>query len=137
MANPILTSRRTFLKTAGTLALPTIVPSSVFGANAPSNRITLASVGVGQMGSGNLQGFLHSAEAQVVAVCDADAGRMAKAKDAVERHYSGRLGKDYKGCAGCVRSRGDSTRRSTSMQRCAIAWTWTGLRSFRPICDSA
>ena len=102
MAHPIQTSRRTFLKTAGALALPTIVPSSVFGANAPSNRITLASVGVGQMGGGNLQGFLHSAEAQVVAVCDVDAARMAKAKDTVEKHYSARLGKDYKGCAGCV-----------------------------------
>ena len=33
---------------------PTIVPSNVFGANAPSNRITLGGVGVGGIGDRQL-----------------------------------------------------------------------------------
>ncbi len=42
-------SRREFLKgVAGVaVALPVIVPSSVFGAGAPSNRITIGCIGVG------------------------------------------------------------------------------------------
>ena len=51
-------SRRHFLKnTAATLAttglastgLPTIVPASVFGKNAPSNRINVAAIGTGRI----------------------------------------------------------------------------------------
>ena len=100
MAKTSQTSRRTFLKTAGAVAVPMIVPASVFGANAPSNRITIASIGVGKMGGGNLGAFLHRRDTQVVAVCDVDATRTESAKKRVEKHYSERLGKDYKGCAG-------------------------------------
>ena len=50
-------SRRTFLKntmkaTAGTVALagfPTIVPASVFGKNAPSNKINIGQIGIGRI----------------------------------------------------------------------------------------
>ncbi|MBT3288872.1 MAG: Gfo/Idh/MocA family oxidoreductase [Victivallales bacterium] len=98
MAKTSQTTRRTFLKTAGAVAVPMIVPASVFGANAPSNRITIASIGVGKMGGGNLGAFLHRGDTQVVAVCDVDAPRAEGAKKRVEKHYSERLGKDYKGC---------------------------------------
>jgi predicted dehydrogenase len=98
MANHTQSSRRTFLKTAGAIAVPIIVPSSVFGAEAPSNRVNMAFIGVGNMGSQNLQGFLHTDGAHVVAVCDVDAGRADNAKKRVEKHYSDRIGKDYKGC---------------------------------------
>ena len=55
-------SRREFLK-GGTLAgaalgFPTIVPSSVFGANAPSNRIHMGIIGAGAMGTGDMKGLL-------------------------------------------------------------------------------
>lgn len=98
MAFPSPTSRRTFLKTAGVAAAPLILPSSVFGAEAPSNRVNLAAIGVGQMGSGNLQGFLHTTGAQVVAVCDVDSDRAAAAKQAVDKRYTESMGKDYAGC---------------------------------------
>ncbi|HBL46849.1 MAG TPA: oxidoreductase, partial [Planctomycetaceae bacterium] len=39
-------TRRDFIATASTaFMVPTIVPSSVFGSNAPSNRINIAQIG--------------------------------------------------------------------------------------------
>lgn len=71
-------TRRDFLRTsagatAGLLTgFPMIVPSSVFGRTAPSNRIALGIIGVGGMGMGNLRGFSHQPAAQIVMVCDVD-----------------------------------------------------------------
>jgi predicted dehydrogenase len=76
-------TRREFLKssvvTAAAFAVPTIVPSSVFGANAPSNRITIGSIGLGGMGTGNMKGFKGKSGSQVVALCDVDSGHLEKA----------------------------------------------------------
>ena len=56
-------SRRNMLRTSalvGTVAgFPAIVPSSIFGAGAPSNRITMGGIGTGSMGMENLRGFLN------------------------------------------------------------------------------
>lgn len=69
-------SRRRFLAggaAAGVFAgMPVIVPSTVFGQNAPSERITLASIGVGGMGTSNMKGFMAKKDCQVVAICDVD-----------------------------------------------------------------
>ena len=52
-------TRRNLLKGAAVgIAAPMIVPSTVFGANAPSNRITIASIGIGGMGGGHLGGLI-------------------------------------------------------------------------------
>lgn len=59
---------------------PTFIPSSVFGAKAPSNRITMGCIGVGIMGSGNLKGFMGKADARVVAVCDVDSNHRERAR---------------------------------------------------------
>ncbi|MHC4433261.1 MAG: Gfo/Idh/MocA family oxidoreductase [Planctomycetota bacterium] len=78
-------NRRQFLKGAAGAAvvLPVIVPSSVFGASAPSNRITIGCIGVGGKGSGNMRSFHGNRGAQVVAVCDVDtAHRQRAAKSA-------------------------------------------------------
>jgi predicted dehydrogenase len=81
-------SRRSFLKKAGLAAavtgFPTIVPSSVFGANAPSNRIAMAGIGMGSQGTSNMMSFLPRGEVQWVAVCDVDSKRLAKAKSRVD-----------------------------------------------------
>ncbi len=67
------TSRRRFLKTSvAALGFPTIVPSSVFGQNAPSNRITMAVFGWGMQGPGNTAAFLNETDCQIVAACDLD-----------------------------------------------------------------
>ncbi len=51
-------SRRDFLKgsaaAGAALAIPMLVPASVFGAEAPSERITVGCIGVGRMGTGDL-----------------------------------------------------------------------------------
>jgi hypothetical protein len=88
-------SRRQFLRQTGGLtfsmaALPTIIPSSALGrdgAVAPSNRITVASIGVGQRGPDDLRSFLAQNDAQVVAVCDVHSGHLEKACQIVNQKY--------------------------------------------------
>jgi myo-inositol 2-dehydrogenase / D-chiro-inositol 1-dehydrogenase len=97
-------NRRDFLiKTALSMAIPTIVPASVFGKNAPSNRISVGMIGTGRQGIGvNLQGadlningqknrnlgLLDIKDVQVVALSDTDSWRMNKAKTIIEEAYS-------------------------------------------------
>jgi len=82
-------TRRDFLKgtaitaAGAAFALPAIVPSSVFGANAPSNIITIGSIGVGGMGTGNMRGFNGKKDSKVVAVCDVDAEHREKARNTI------------------------------------------------------
>jgi len=95
-------TRRCFCRSAGAaLAAPLVVPSSVFGNNnvvAPSERITLGSIGIGAMGQGHLHNFLRCPEVQVVAVCDVDQWRRQRAKENVERTYAAAQGGSYRGC---------------------------------------
>jgi len=77
-------TRRDFLKSSAVaagsaLAWPMIVPSSVFGADAPSNRITIGSIGVGIMGTSDMKEFKGKGGSEVVAVCDVDAGHLERA----------------------------------------------------------
>src|SRR3954451_19798510 len=70
-------SRRDFVKSAAAasaLAAPYFVPASVFGASAPSNRINVGCIGIGNQGWSNLLRFLKQKDCQVVAVCDVDRG---------------------------------------------------------------
>ena len=91
--NPLI-DRRHFLKStsllAGAVALPQIVPSRVLGAEgqtAPSNQITVGCIGVGGMGTSNMQKFLGLEGARVVAVCDVSEERRGKAKQLVDAKY--------------------------------------------------
>ena len=69
-------SRRKFIKSAsiGTLGFQ-VVPSRVFGAN---ERVALAGIGAGGKGSGDIAGA-SDAGAEVVGLCDVDAGRLNQA----------------------------------------------------------
>ena len=88
-------NRRLFLKkvtcfATGAVAFPYIIPSSALGKAgtiAPSNRITLGSIGVGGQGTGNLRGFLEKAGAQAIAVCDVDINHRNRARDLVNKKY--------------------------------------------------
>jgi len=99
-------SRREFLNVSvGTLGAavfaPAVVPASVFGADAPSNRITVGCIGVGRMGMGDLREVLGFKEAQILAVCDVDSNRVKYAQDSVEKSYAkGAAAGTYKGCDG-------------------------------------
>ena len=90
---PLHSSRRAFFKSglAGALAAgvaPQLVSSRLFGANAPSKKVTLGFIGVGTHGFGvNLKSFLQEDDCQVVAVCDVFASRRAKVRAAVDEHY--------------------------------------------------
>ena len=87
-------NRRTFLKSAGAVTgspfLFHIVPSTVFGQNAPSNRVTVGMIGTGRQAINvNLKnGFLTLPNCQVVAVNDVDSWRMAQAEKIVNDAYS-------------------------------------------------
>jgi predicted dehydrogenase len=85
--------------TAGVIALPTIVPSSLLGKNSPSNRINMAVIGCGrQMIQPNIPQLLDSKNAQILAVCDLDSWRLANAKKQVNDYYSKERGSTYNGC---------------------------------------
>ncbi len=84
--------RRGFLRqtaaTAGAIAaFPAVVPSSVFGAEAPSNRIVMGAIGVGSQGTGDMRGFLGKSEVQMVAVCDVDKTHRDRAKGLCDQRY--------------------------------------------------
>jgi myo-inositol 2-dehydrogenase / D-chiro-inositol 1-dehydrogenase len=83
-------SRRHFVKATlmTGLAAPSIIPSSVLGANSPSNQITLGFIGVGDHGTTwNMHHFLPMPEAKILMVCDVDGYRMRKAKGMVDASY--------------------------------------------------
>src|SRR5215510_649196 len=101
-------SRRTFVKTAliGTAAaasvdirgFPSIVPSSVFGAYAPSNRINIGAIGNGRISRGHdLPGVWRYDEARIMAVCDLDSHRAEDARVLVNDYYSKKTGATYNG----------------------------------------
>mgnify|MGYP006280143599 CR=1 FL=1 len=84
-------NRRQFLRqsvaaSAACLA-PTVLPSRLFGKNSPNNKITLAFIGVRNMGMNNLRNFIGREEVQVVAVCDVDQRIGLEAKQFVDERY--------------------------------------------------
>jgi hypothetical protein len=89
--NPI--SRRCFVKktagaAAGMIGFPYLIRSSALGLAgtvAPSNRLVMAQIGSGSMGTGDLSGLLNFSPAvQVVAICDVDDNNSANAKRMVD-----------------------------------------------------
>jgi hypothetical protein len=87
-------TRRAFLRSAAAfVAAPAIVPSSVFGRNAPSNRINLAAIGVGNRGSGNVwQDFVETQEdVRLVAACDCFTSRREAFAAKVNAYYGGNV----------------------------------------------
>jgi myo-inositol 2-dehydrogenase / D-chiro-inositol 1-dehydrogenase len=95
----INTSRRQFLKKAGLttsaiIGMPTIVPSSVFGKDAPSNKINIAQIGCGRIArSHDLPDTMRYDVARVVAACDVDSKRVLECKQLIENWYAENKGK--------------------------------------------
>lgn len=100
-------SRRQFLRSTAlagaALGFPTIVPGSVFGANAPSKRINIGLIGHGNQMHGH-RGYLSNREdCQIVSVCDVRKSARDQAKMEVEEKYARRnTSGTYKGCDACV-----------------------------------
>lgn len=83
---------------AGTAALsgfPTIVPASVLGKNAPSNKINIGQIGCGRIARTHdlAETFKHDV-ARIVAMADVDSKRLKSAKELVEGWYAKKTGKN-------------------------------------------
>src|SRR5260221_4270491 len=77
---------------------PTIVPSSVFGAIAPSNRINVGAIGTGRISRGHdLPGIWQHDVARIMSVCDLDSRRAQDAVTLVNGYYTKLSGKPYSG----------------------------------------
>ena len=72
--------RREFLGASAAVAAPWIVPASVF-ANPPSDRLTHACIGCDGMGWSDLQSLVSHERIEIVAICDVDVARQAKAAE--------------------------------------------------------
>lgn len=94
-------SRRGILKAGAAAGFPMIVPASVFGQNAPSNRVMVGAIGVGRISRiHDIKETMRHDDAQVVAVCDVDIRRLGAGQQLVDDRYSEKLGKAYSGTRG-------------------------------------
>src|SRR3982750_2422890 len=96
-------SRRSLIKMGAVAAIgfPAIVPSSVFGATAPSNRINVGAIGVGRISRGHdMFEIFKNDDAHIVAVCDLDTRRLKQGIELVDKSYGDKAGKPYSGTRG-------------------------------------
>ena len=98
-------NRRAFLKdtvktAAGTMIVtgfPTIVPASVFGKNAPSNKINIGQIGCGRIArTHDLPEVFKYDVSHIMAIADVDRNRLESGKKMIEEWYTKKTGKnDY------------------------------------------
>ncbi len=81
---------------AAGIAFPTIVPATVFGQSAPSNRINIGVIGVGRIARGHdmAETFKYD-HAQILAVCDVDSKRLESGKQLVNETYAKKYGRSW------------------------------------------
>ncbi len=83
------TNRRNFLKTAGALALFSIVPRKVLGGQgyvAPSDQLTKGIIGVGGIGRSRYH-FTSDENCRLVALCDCDSNHLKGAMDLARERF--------------------------------------------------
>jgi len=91
--------RRKFLQNSitaatGTIIMPTIVTSAIFGINAPSEKINIGQIGFGRIAmTHDLAETLKYDAARIVAVADPDSNRAAKGKQFIGDYYTKKTGK--------------------------------------------
>ncbi len=91
-------SAKAAIGTGIAFSFPSIVPASVFGRNAPSNRINVAAIGTGRISRGHdMPGVWQHDFAQIMAVCDVDSLRAEDGKKLVNEYYTKRDGKPFDG----------------------------------------
>ena len=96
--------RRQFLKTAlsasaAAVMAPTIIPSSALGrdgAVAPSERIVVGGIGIGNRGTYDLGCFFEQADVQFVAVCDIKQARREAIKKMTDKHHGNQDCRTYR-----------------------------------------
>ena len=91
--------RRTFIKTAAaSVALPYFIPAAALGKDgntAPSERIVMGGIGIGNMGRGDQGAFLGRKDVQYVAVCDVKKGSREGSVNRVNQKYGNKDCKGY------------------------------------------
>lgn len=86
---------RTTMGTAAMVGFPSIVPASVLGKDAPSNKINIGQIGCGRIArSHDIHDTIRFDEARFIAVSDVDSKRAADAKNLVDDFYKKKTGKD-------------------------------------------
>ncbi|HAR38700.1 MAG TPA: oxidoreductase, partial [Porphyromonadaceae bacterium] len=77
----------------GTAVFPTIVPSSLFGKNAPSNKINIGQIGFGRIARDHdMAETIKYGQAQFIAVCDVDKKRLLDGKKYIDNYYAKKTG---------------------------------------------
>ena len=80
--------KKTALGSVGLIFVPTIVPSSVFGKDATSNKINIGKIGCGRIAKDHdTASTLKYDQARIIAVCDLDSNRALDSKNRIEGHY--------------------------------------------------
>ncbi len=102
-ASRLALSRRGFLAGAmAAVAVPQVIPASALGKDgqtAPSDRITIGMLGVGNRGSSSLSAMRPLSEHQVVAIADCRRERALRAQEQVNGFYADRVGQQsFSGC---------------------------------------
>ena len=94
MANKKTVSRRRFLKTTlqagAAVGVPYIVPSAALGlggATPPSDRISVAGLGIGSRGARDLESFLSQKDVEFRAICDVRNERREAIKSRADKHH--------------------------------------------------
>lgn len=91
-------SAKAAIGTGIAFSLPSIVPASVFGKFAPSNRINVAAIGTGRISRGHdMPGVWQHGFAQIIAVCDVDSLRAQDGKKLMNEFYSKKNNTSYDG----------------------------------------
>ncbi len=90
MGTPSL-NRREFMKrgiaVSAVFGIPTIVPGSVFGENAPSNRVNVGLVGCGNIGNYHKNWLKQYPDTRIIAVADAYKSRRVAMAEEMNKHY--------------------------------------------------
>lgn len=94
-------SRREVIKYGvAAIAVPTIVPSSVFGQSVPSERVNLGVIGTGGKANGGMNNFMNHTQSRIAALCDVNRKNLEStalvAKVSKERCYE-----DFRELLGC------------------------------------
>lgn len=86
---------KTALGTVAAVGFPTIVPASVLGKDAPSNKINIGQIGCGRIAKDHdVHDTIRFDDARYMAVCDVDSKRAANAKIWVDSFYQEKTGKE-------------------------------------------
>src|SRR4051812_2865662 len=95
MTHKSKSTRRDFLKATGAatgaaFGIPYVITSAALGNSErppASDRIVMAGIGIGNMGSGDQNAFLRRKDVQYVALSDVRANVNEKSKSVVDKHY--------------------------------------------------